>query len=73
MSSLLPPDPRRGQGSRGMRMAGVFLDEDRVTGAAVCTKAFLAIFFRMPWNVKALAGLTASAKRADEGGADAGA
>jgi hypothetical protein len=73
MSSLLPPDPRRGQGSRGMRSAGVILDENRVRRVAVCREAFLAISFRMPSNVKALAGLTASTKRAGEGRVAAGA
>ena len=56
-----------------MRRAGVTLDENRVTRAAVCREPFLAISFRMPWNVKALAGITASMKRAGEGRADAGA
>ncbi len=73
MSSLLPPDPRRGQGSRGMRRAGVTLDANRATRAPVCREAFLAISFRIPWNVKALVGITANLKRAVEGGADAGA
>ncbi len=55
-----------------MRRAGVTLDEDRVTRAAVCREAFLAISFRMPWNVKALAGITPSTKKAVEGADDAG-
>lgn len=54
-----------------MRMAGVTLDEDRVTRAAVCREAFLAISFRMPWNVKALTGIKPSTKRAVEGADDA--
>jgi hypothetical protein len=72
MSSLLPPDPRRCQGSRGMRRAGVTLDENRVTRAAACRETLLAISFLMPWNVKALAGITPITKKAVEGADDAG-
>jgi hypothetical protein len=56
-----------------MRSAEVILDENRVTRVAVCREAFLDISFRMPWNVKALAGITASTKRAGEGRVAAGA
>jgi len=56
-----------------MRRAGVTLDANRATRAPVCREAFLAISFRIPWNVKALVGITANLKRAVEGGADAGA
>ncbi|MGO9569984.1 MAG: hypothetical protein ACLP5H_20845 [Desulfomonilaceae bacterium] len=56
-----------------MKRSQVILDENCVTRAAVCREAFLAISFRMPWNVKTLAGITASTKRAGEGGVDAGA
>jgi hypothetical protein len=72
MPSLLPSDPCRGQGSRGMRIAGVTLDEDRVTRAAVCRQAYLAISFQMPWNVEALTGITAGTKSTGEGAGDAG-
>jgi hypothetical protein len=55
-----------------MKRAKVTLDENRVTRAAVCREPFLAISFRMPWNVKALAGITPSTKRAVESADDAG-
>jgi hypothetical protein len=55
-----------------MRRAEVTLDESRVTRAAVRREAFLAISFRIPWNAKALAGITPSTKRAVESADDAG-